>query len=342
MAERRAPSGEFESEDRSLGRFLAGLTIGATVTRRPFAYATSHRLEEIDLTGSGSTVPRLVVKYLGRDGLTDAATRAKPASGHCAQREIFVYRDVLLASDLGTPAFVGASFDNGRARGFLAMERLVGTPLTEIGDFGVWETAARWLARMHTRFCPISDQAWACSPLLVRYGRDRLSADARRGLETAALGGLAPPAVLEAIAAAHEGAVDRLAAIAPTLLHGDFYPSNIIVTNDLSGPSSSRVGVVDWELTGIGPGVLDLAALVAGGWTAVERHILAAAYHEELARAGPVVPLPVLVELLDLASLHLALHWTGWTSEWVPPAEHRRDWFAEVIAALERLEDGAR
>jgi Ser/Thr protein kinase RdoA (MazF antagonist) len=140
------------------------------------------------------------------------------------------------------------------------------------------------------------------------------------------------------MAAAHGEAVDRLAASAPTLVHGDFYASNVVVAHPSSVSGAARVGVVDWELAGTGPAMLDLAALVAGGWTPDERYALATAYHEELARAAD--PLPELVRLLDMASLHLALQWTGRVSEWVPPPEHRRDWFDDATVALARLEKG--
>jgi aminoglycoside phosphotransferase (APT) family kinase protein len=39
---------------------------------------------------------------------------------------------------------------------------------------------------------------------------------------------------------------------------------------------------VDWEMAAVGPGLVDLAALSAGGWTAPEREALALAYYAAL------------------------------------------------------------
>jgi thiamine kinase-like enzyme len=46
----------------------------------------------------------------------------------------------------------------------------------------------------------------------------------------------------------------------PTLVHGDFYPANVLLADGAVIP-------VDWEWAGVGAGELDLAALV-DGWSA--------------------------------------------------------------------------
>src|SRR5258708_27945431 len=123
---------------------------GATVTRRPFAYATSSRLEEIDVSRAGHPSVRLVAKHLGRHALIEAAQLAKPAALHSAGRELGVYEHILADADLGTPNLVGGWAADDDA--VIVLERVEGTPLAEIGDFSVWEATARWLARMHARF----------------------------------------------------------------------------------------------------------------------------------------------------------------------------------------------
>jgi thiamine kinase-like enzyme len=118
------------------------------------------------------------------------------------------------------------------------------------------------------------------------------------------------------------------------LVHGDFYPSNIIVAGD-------RIAVVDWELAGTGPAVLDLAALAAGGWSSEQRHDLIRAYHEETLVQRRPETFTALVRRVELASLHLALRWVGSAPDWEAPYEHRRDWFADAVAALARLNGSA-
>ena len=57
-----------------------------------------------------------------------------------------------------------------------------------------------------------------------------------------------------------------------TFLHGEFYPSNVLIEDAVEGP---RVRPVDWEMAGLGPGLADLAALISGRWEEAEREALA-------------------------------------------------------------------
>jgi thiamine kinase-like enzyme len=115
----------------------------------------------------------------------------------------------------------------------------------------------------------------------------------------------------------YEQAVDRLAELPRTVIHGELYPSNVIV-------AGARICPVDWELAGVGPGLLDLAALTTG-WEERERSAIVEAY-------GRVSAFD-----LDCCRLHLAVRWLGWCEEWTPPRGHAHDWLAEAVAVSERL-----
>ncbi len=87
----------------------------------------------------------------------------------------------------------------------------------------------------------------------------------------------------------------------------------------------------------MGPGLVDLAALVAGKWTEDEKEALALAYHAAL--PGDRADRPTAEEFLrDLhdCRLHLAVQWLGWSAEWRPPAEHDHDWLGEAIMLAEK------
>ena len=89
---------------------------------------------------------------------------------------------------------------------------------------------------------------------------------------------------------------------------------------------------VDWELAGVGPGVLDLAALILG-LPEPDADTLVDTYRRTLKRP------PDAREFsrdLDYAKLHLAMQWLGWSPDWTPPPEHRRDWRAELAGLAER------
>ncbi|HET8673722.1 MAG TPA: phosphotransferase, partial [Thermoleophilaceae bacterium] len=121
-----------------------------------------------------------------------------------------------------------------------------------------------------------------------------------------------------------------LAALPRRFVHGEFYPSNVIVER-----APLRVCPVDWEMAAIGPAAMDLAALT-GGWSDAERERLVRAY---AAAAGEAVA-PSLECDVDRCRLHFALQWLGWSPEWCAPREHAHDWLGEALELARSLELG--
>ena len=128
--------------------------------------------------------------------------------------------------------------------------------------------------------------------------------------------------------------IDRLAAVPAAFVHGEFYASNVLV--DLT-PGRLRVCPVDWEMAGLGPGLVDLAALVTG-WAEEDREALALRYHSALPSRGGWAPTyPEFRVLLDCSRLMLAVRWLGWSPQWSPPEEHARDWLADAMELADGL-----
>src|SRR5262249_32881347 len=140
---------------------------------------------------------------------------------------------------------------------------------------------------------------------------------------------------LEKLAVRYEEVVARLLALPVTFIHGEFYPSNVLV-QETSG--ALRVCPVDWEMAAVGPGLIDLAALTAGTWTGEEKAALATAYHGALRPDGGwPPPLDVFLTALDVCQLHLAMQWLGWSLDWSPPPEHAWNWLEEALRLSEKL-----
>jgi hypothetical protein len=263
------------------------------IKRRPCPYYSSYHIEELDVMLVDGTMVPVISKDMT---LVAEAEGVKPEFLFDSLREIEVYRDVLAARGLGTAKFYGSA---GRS---LFLERVDGDLLWQIGDVMVWRAAARWLARLH--------RTPAETPRLLRYDR----AYYRRWMERAvdfhpSTNGLVP---------AYERAVGRLLQLPVTFIHGEFYASNVIV-------QGNRICPVDWELAGLGPGLMDLAALTAGEWTDEQRIDLARAYgHVDDAA-------------LDACRLHLAVRWLGWAREWTPPRVHKQDWLKEAQTLAAKL-----
>jgi thiamine kinase-like enzyme len=281
----------------------------ARLARRPSPFATSHALEEVDAELPSGERLALILKRLGDDALHESARAAKPDFLRDPRREIEVYEHVLADAGLGTPRCYGSGPD------WLLLERVAGMELRFVGERATWERAAGWLAGMHARLRP------GGATRLLRHDRASLARWAERAARNA-------PEV-EGVAARHPALADRLDAQPTAVLHGELYPSNVLVAGD-------RICPIDWEVAAVGPALLDLAALTAGrGWSEADRRAIALAYRDAL--ADPPDEDAFLADL-DAARLYAALQWLGWATEaWRPPRAHRNDWTAEALEAAARL-----
>jgi thiamine kinase-like enzyme len=94
---------------------------------------------------------------------------------------------------------------------------------------------------------------------------------------------------------------------------------------------------VDWEVAGVGPGLLDLAALMAG-WAPAQQREIARSYLSALRpRYGWPPKEDAFLALLDYFQLARNVQWLGWSSQWTPPPEHARDWLGEAMHLTKRL-----
>ena len=317
--------------EQLLGEYYHAPQHISRLERRPFACRTSFALEELEMDLEDGRHLQMLCKSLARRSLDPGARRAKPRWLHNAMREIETYRRILMPHGLTTCTCYGASIQPRRGRYLLFIERVNACELFQMGDFDIWEQVARWLAGMHTQFAGQGKALERLAPLIV-YDRafyHRWITRARAfsaGTETAAW--------IEMLAQRYDQVVDRMLTLGETLLHGEFYASNILV---LPRENGLRVCPVDWEMAAIGPGLIDLGALIAGNWSEEQKRQLARAYYLAL-------PTPrewdweVFLEALDYCRLHLAVQWLGWSAHWSPPPEHAQNWLREAISLAERLE----
>ncbi len=316
------------AELRSALERLLGGTI-ARLERRPCSYRTSYELDELDVQLEDGTALRLMLKNLSRGALDPAARQAKPEFLHDPLREIEVYRSLLAAAGLGTPRFHGAVVDPGRDRYWLVIEHVAGEVLWQVGELEVWQDAARWLAVLHHRYA--GQDLGATGSHLLDFDAEFYRSWMRRALDFA---DQASRAQLESLSTRYDGVAERLAAQPVTFAHGEFYASNVLIQR---GGATVRVAPIDWENAARASGLVDLAALTTGGWSAPEREAIARGYLDQLAELGDRRSEAELLESLELFRLHLAVQWLGWDPAWSPPDEHRHDWLGEAAAIAGRL-----
>lgn len=331
----RLPDSELRA---GLERALAtvGLGLRGEVERRPSAYRTSFPIEELRVEIEGEGPATLAFKRLDREELEPQARLAKPRFLHDPEREPAVYRSLLPQAPPDPPRSFGSIAEDGRH--WLFVEWVEGRELFQIGERELWEEAARWLARFQAAMAPELDRHRAEGRLI-----DHDASFYRRWIERArefADDSNGARAKVEWLTERHDQVVEALLALPRTVLHGEFYASNVLVSDRASDSvhtlvgrkSDARVAPVDWELCAAGPGLTDLAALVSG-WPAADREALAAAYASE-----PEVP-AFTPRDLDFARLQVAIQWLGWAPpEWEPPQERRHDWLGEAIELAEGLE----
>jgi Ser/Thr protein kinase RdoA (MazF antagonist) len=326
-----APPSDTELRE-ALGYALREVGLGPPreVRRRPYEYRTSFPLEQLDLTLEDGTDLRLVFKQLDWDGLGAEARLAKPRFLHDPRRELEVYASILAPALSGPPRYYGSANGPASGRHRLFIEWVDGRELFQVGERQLWEATASWLAAMHLRLGEELDRHLAAGRLLD-YDR----AHYRRWVERAgsfARGAGQPQSrarSVDSLLARYEPAIDELLALPKTVIHGEFYASNVLVSGDGARP---RVCPVDWELAAAAPGLIDLAALVSGGWSDEDRDAIVAAYGNALGAAS------FSARQLDLARLQLAVQWLGWAEpSWSPPEGQRQDWLGEALALAEGL-----
>ena len=308
--------------------------------RRPSAYSSSCAIENLEVELDGGQKLRLVFKNLSPATHLASAQQVRPGFLYDWRREIATYEKVLQPERHGTAICYGSVHAAAPERRWLFLERVTGPLLWQVGRLEAWEQAGRWLARLHSEFANAelskNDERYAHllqydeayfriwldrAEAFLRQQHGRTSAETRRKFRH--------------LADRYDCLVGRLMELPRTLIHGEFYPSNIIAGRTENG---RRICPVDWELAGIAPSLIDLAALTGGDWAADDQKRMIAAYRDALEPANHwPPPLAELIEAVECCQLHWAVRWLGWASDWSPPDLHARDWLREAFHLAQKL-----
>lgn len=317
--------------DRQLVELLSregGIGEVVDLTRSPYRYATSAPLEEVKVETADGARRDLILKDLSRERLLGDAGKTKPEFLHLPEREVETYRRILAPEGVG-PRFFGAEAGGQ----WLLIEKVPGVELWQVGELEVWEEVAQWLGGFHSRFAGRLEEVRSANPQLLDLSADWFRSWGNRARERLADSDDTRAPYLRNALERYEGEVDSLATLPRTFVHGELYPSNVLVVRG----SPTRIFPVDWEMAAIGPGLVDLAALV-GGWDEAEQTRLVGAY----VRGGDdgdgrAEDAKSLEGNLTRCRLHLALQWLGWSTGWQPPPEHAHDWLGEALELADEL-----
>ena len=321
--------------ERSLNDFFGTGVQIIMFERQPSVYRSSFNLEELTIRLDNGKELSVVFKDLGWDTLLDGGKRLKPKFIYDPRREIDVYRNILPKRSFGTAMCYGCEIDEQAGRYWLFLEKVRGTELYQVGEFETWAEVARWLARFHGYFADKTKKLPNESRLLrydapfyhewMKRAQEYHSTDEKAETETKQL---------EWLAGRYDVVVERLMDMPHTFIHGEFYASNVLVNFD---DGQNRVCPVDWERSGVGPCLIDLAAL-AGGWKHDKRAALADAYYHALPeRVRWFANEEDFSAAFKYCQLYLAIQWLGWFGRRNSFGPHEQDWLGEAVNLAEDL-----
>jgi Phosphotransferase enzyme family len=311
-------------DDESLSRGMAtvlGITKrqagGPTIlARTPNLYASTSTSEIVTCRTGDGTIMRFLCKYGARHGGGECRRQSDPVA-----YEGVVYRMVLHPLGLTVPRCYGTYREANVGRTWLVLEYLENTIRVSHDPSGeVMISAADWLGRFHA--AAEAQTATEMTPLRrhdAAYYRER----ARRALEFSAD---RTSGWLQTVYERAERFVAPLLACASTVIHGEFYPQNVLV-------NTGRIAPVDWETAAVGAGEIDLASLVDGWPLEIARKC-----EEQYRHARWSSQPPHDFDLaLAAARVYWPLRWLGYRRGWLPKRT-RDHYLRDLRAAGERLE----
>ena len=237
-------------------------------------------------------------------------------------RERAAYELVIANTPLSTPRYLGTYVHDETGECWLALEFLenavrlheASDPARSIG------LCASWLGQFHAAHV---ERARELAPIIPRYDASYYGGWAQR--TDAYLGVLHDTYPwLRRLCRQFEEGAEELLASTPTVIHGEFYPKNILLTGDDVRP-------VDWESAAIAPGEIDLATLTQS-WGDVVMDSAERAYIRARWPGGAPADFG---STLAAARVYTFLRWLG---EPLATPEQRRRWpFGELRALAETL-----
>jgi hypothetical protein len=311
--------------ERLLGRARghAARVVGLRRELNPFVSVFPAEVLFVALEG-GEEV-RLFVKHLGPE-------QADHPEKQCREREQRVYEELLREERLPVSRYYGACWNRATQRRELYLEFIDDWNL-KYQELEHWFTAARRLAHLHAYFARRAATLLA-SDFLLRLDPPQLTSWALRALAVVADQSPDLAGELVPVVDGYDRVCWIVCAQPLTLVHNDMAPKNVLVDRS-SDPA--RICLVDWEMAGVGCGVMDLVDLKYGLDPGDDRR-MSAVYCAELAETGLLPSTQEeLAGLFAACELHRSIYRLAFSKAWKIPLERTAHWVAEIKALARRL-----
>ena len=295
------------------------------ITREPSPFATVFPAYVLRVALADGPTLSLWLKALG-------AEQADHPEKQRRDREVRIYEELLGDHQLPVVSYFGSTFNRHTQRLELVLEYIDDWNL-KYQPHEHWFDAARRLAHLHVHFAARADELER-SDFLLRFDRSFFEDWAQRALAT--VRGAWPDLGrrLGGVVRGYGAAITLLEGQPPTLVHNDLSPKNVVVDRSRS---PARICIVDWEMAGVGCGVLDLVHLKYGLDQTSDRE-MCAVYLAELAGTGLIPGTNgELSVLFAAAELHKTLYRLAFSAEWKLPRARVEEWVADSERFLARI-----
>jgi len=285
----------------------------ALTAREPNSYASTFPSDVITCVAGSRTVT-LLCKY---EAPRDRGVRGVPVG---VRYESVAYRSAVEPSRLTAPRWFGLFRDEPAGPTWLMLEFLAGAlRLDKSPERGGLSRAAQWIGSFHRFHDARANNPPEC---LNREGREAFRACvARAAGRWAELRATHP--WFHPLARDYEAVFCDLFVRRPTVIHGEFYPSNILMREGSVFP-------VDWERAAVSAGEIDFAALTEG-WKPKDVQLATESYVD--ARWGGEAP-GDFSESVNAARVYLHLQALG---DLLPgPFKAKDEWRLEHLEAVAR------
>jgi hypothetical protein len=248
------------------------------IDRRRSAHSTSYPSEVVNVRLRSGEEVKLFLKNFGFSQLPKEAVEQR------RERELRVYRDLLVDADLGTARYCGSVWDRSEGRFWLLLEFVDGLPVRDC-ELDSWVLAAAWLGRMQGWFARHLDRLARCD-FLLRHDAGFFRSKAEQAVQAVSQTSASLAARLGTVVSSYDRLVAVLVSQPSTLVHGSYRPENILVYGEAE---PLRICPIDWELAAVGAPLYDLA-FITDGFKPPERDRLWGAYREQAAAWNLTVP----------------------------------------------------
>lgn len=279
------------------------------LTRESNVYESTSPCEIVTCRLPGGQILKLLCKYSSEQDDDSFGHRG----GIAYEGE--VYRRILMSSQLSIPVFYGTYREETNRRTWLVTEYLHdGCRITISPEPDALFLAVRWIGKLHSEH-EVDDHGEKAAFLRV-YDTDYYRGWLVRAIRNTKYLQKRFP-WLGSLNRRFEECIVLLTDLTQTVIHGEFYPSNILIRNRSIYP-------VDWESAAIGPGEIDLAA-VTEGWS---ENIAQECRRVYRSVRWPDATAHDFDQRMDAAGIYLCLRWLGDTGA---TTDESSRWYLEQL-----------